>query len=101
MSKETKSIFKFELKNWINGLVVLVCFMVFAIFFTVTRPEDDSKTSMDPLRYAEREKNLADVENHANQLINSYDWVNTEKGIVRIPLNVAMEKVVKIYSEEN
>ena len=101
MPKETNFNFKFELKNWINGVVILVCFMVFAIFFAITQPEDNSNSSRDPIRYAEREKNLAEVQNHANQIINSYDWVNSEKGIIRIPLTVAMEKVVETYRGEN
>ena len=101
MHKETNFIFKFDPKNWINGVVILVCFMVFGIVFAITGSENDTKTSMDPIRYAEREKNLADVRNHANQLTNSYDWINAEKGVVRIPLTVAMEKVVDAYRAEN
>ena len=56
-------------------------------YFTKPPPVDES-------RYAERRKNLADINAQAKDQLENYGWMDQAKGIVRLPIKQAMELTV-------
>lgn len=50
-------------------------------------------------RWAERAKNLADLKAKNQELLETYGWVNKERGVVRLPIACAMELTVKEWQD--
>lgn len=48
-------------------------------------------------RAAERAKNLAELRESESALMNSYGWINRENGVVRLPLDRAVELTVAAW----
>jgi hypothetical protein len=74
-------------------------FLIFVLILGVTylnRP-DNSQSAADT---EAREAIRADVEAEQNRLVTTCEWVNRPEGIVRIPVDVAMEVVVKELRKE-
>lgn len=45
-----------------------------------------------------RAKNLADLQLADKEVLETYGWVNKEKGIVRVPIKTAMEGIVPVLN---
>ena len=50
---------------------------------------------LDESRYAERRKNLAEINAAAKEQLENYGWLDQTKGIVRVPVARAMELTVQ------
>lgn len=78
---------------WINTLAVLLALLVVAGLVWAmkhyTTPPD-----LTAARAAERAKNLTELHSAEKQAMDTYDWVDKTKGIVRLPVQRAMELTV-------
>jgi hypothetical protein len=77
---------------WVVGIIGTFLLMAFRVFvmWHYTRPEPVGAN-----RVAERYKNLKELRETEAQVLNDYDWQNKDKGIVRIPIQRAMELTLK------
>ncbi len=73
------------------GAVILFIIIVAiqALFYGMERAEQDRKEAR------ERSETVAQVRAEQRQRIGSYGWVDQKKGVVRIPIERAMELLVK------
>jgi hypothetical protein len=71
------------------GAFLIMVAMV-AIMRHYTRPEATDKARAD-----ERAKNLAELNNANSPIMKGYDWQDKPKGFVRLPIERAMDLVVK------
>lgn len=76
------------------GSLLLFLFIIF-IAYLPNRPEP-----VDAGIVAERSERLASVKAEQTELITSYEWVDKEKGIVRIPVERAKEIIVSQLNEK-
>lgn len=70
------------------GAVLVVAGLVWAMKHYTT-PED-----LTAARAAERAKNLTELRSAEQQAMDTYDWVDKTKGVVRLPIERAMELTV-------
>ncbi len=71
------------------GAFLIVGLLVWAMY-KYTQPQAIGQN-----RAAERKKGLAELRVAEADLLNNYGWVDQSKGIVRVPISVGMELVLK------
>lgn len=76
----------------------LVALGVVAIMVTVTR-RMVTPPPLNAERVAERYKALEEVRTTSQQMLTTVAWINREKGIVRLPLSVALEVVEREWQD--
>jgi hypothetical protein len=77
----------------INAVAVLGIFFTLAgliwIMNRYTRPE-----AVEEARWAERQKNLAELRAQNQELLDHFTWIDQSRGLVRLPIARAMELTV-------
>jgi len=73
------------------GAFAIVIALVWAMY-RYTHPEPITQN-----RVAERKKALVEIRNTEAESLNTYGWVDQGKGIVRLPINRAMELMLQEY----
>ena len=81
-------------------LTVLAGFALFAaLVYYVYLPRNTGTYTADGIHSAEvRYKNLAELHAKQTKQATSYAWVDQKKGVVQLPLDVAMALTVEKYS---
>jgi hypothetical protein len=78
----------------LNAIAFLGIFLagagLIAVMYHFTRPGP-----VDQSRWAERTKNLTELEAQNKELLEHYGWVNQTRGVVRLPLDRALELTAK------
>lgn len=77
----------FSALGWIG--VIFIFFLVVAVAYLPNR-----SVSLEEAAAAERLTIRNQVRGEQNQLVTSYEWVDREKGVVRIPVERAMKLTV-------
>jgi hypothetical protein len=93
---------------WFSVLVITGCFLIFGfvlyVAYVPSRPKQvDPAANLSPaqrqelnqLSPDERIQRLADLRTKEAKGVAGYDWVDKEKGIVRLPLDRAIELTVQ------
>jgi hypothetical protein len=75
----------------VTGLVMILLFCGFVIFLV---SQGDSIPNVEELRAQVRLKNLADLNSENQKLMTQYHWVDKSKGVVGIPIDRAMDRVL-------
>ncbi|HXR47971.1 MAG TPA: hypothetical protein VN784_11090 [Candidatus Limnocylindrales bacterium] len=75
---------------WHVGLGFLAASFLFAILVLVVR-HSVCVPAIDANRAAERAKDLADIRATEVQMLDNLGWINPQRGIVRLPIDVAMQ----------
>ena len=71
------------------GTFLIMAGLVWIMYhFTQPPPLDES-------RYAERRKNLAEINAAAKEQLDNYGWIDQAKGIVRLPVTRGMELTIQ------
>lgn len=78
--------------GWIGAILIFV--VILAIAYYPNRPDPISAK-----RATERSQIVAEVTAAQVQESDSFGWVNQPDGIVRIPVNLAMERTVEKYQK--
>jgi hypothetical protein len=81
---------------WVLGALGTLALMAFLVWVLVrsTRPED-----LTAARARERAQFLAEVQQAEAEAVNHYAWQNEEKGLVRLPVELAMDLVVQEWQD--
>lgn len=81
-------------------LTVMAGFALFlAVLYYVYLPRASGPFTGDGIHTAEfRKKNLADLRAKQAKQAASYAWVDEKKGVVQLPIDVAMELTVQKYA---
>jgi hypothetical protein len=81
---------------WVLGSLGTLALMAFLVWVLVqsTRPED-----LTAARARERTQFLAEVQQAEAEAVTDYAWQDKEKGLVRLPVVLAMELVVQEWQE--
>ena len=94
MEKEpSDSTVLFSALGWIG------VFLIFVLIVAITYLRNPASSQSEEDNEA-RASILADVEAEQTRLVNATEWVNRPEGIVRIPVDRAMDIVVKELREE-
>jgi len=80
--------------RWAYGLAIVGTFLIVAALVGVMR-RHSQPPPIDAKRVAEREKALADLRQAEALALNTPDWIDQAKGIVRLPITNAMEMVLR------
>lgn len=93
---------------WLSVIGVIGCFLVFAIVIIIakvparvaggTKPAemtDEERIAANLLTPKERMDRLNELRIKEDHALTSYQWIDKEKGIVRLPIDRAMELVVR------
>lgn len=96
---------------WFSAVIIVGCFLIFAFVLYVayipSRPREigpaanltaQQRQELNLLSPAERQARLVELRNREARAAASYEWVDREKGIVRLPLERAMELTVQELS---
>jgi hypothetical protein len=75
------------------GVFVVVAGLI-GIMYHYTRPGP-----VDQARWVERTANLAELNAHNKDLLENYGWVNPSRGVVRLPVDRALELTVKEWQD--
>ena len=82
------------LNQILSGSVILSCFLIFAVILWLTylpnRPERFPVGSVPPEERAER---LRELRAEEARLVDRYGWVDQDEGVVRLPIERAMELI--------
>lgn len=78
-------------------VALLVIIVVVAVILSHWQMQKDAEAAAASLRYPLREE----TEAHARQLLENYGVVDAEQGIYRIPIDQAMQMVVKDYGGDS
>jgi hypothetical protein len=66
----------------------------------MTPPVSAPRLQPNPIDEASGAQNLASLHTHEDAVLHSYGWVDQKAGVVRIPIERAMELVVKEYQSK-
>lgn len=77
--------------GWIG--VILIFVLILAITYYPNRPDEIGTVTVE-----QRKATLAEVEANQDNLISEYAWVNEAEGVVRLPIERAMELAVRDLS---
>lgn len=93
---------------WLSTLGIIGCFLVFAIVLMIakvpshvsggTKPAqmtDEERLELGLLTPDERAERLRELVIKEDHALTSYQWIDKEKGVVRLPIDRAMELVVR------
>ncbi len=93
---------------WLSVVGIIGCFLIFAALLHLagvpdraadtTIPagmSDEDRLAAGLLTPAERTQRLSELRIKEDHALTSYQWVDKEKGIVRLPIDRAMELVVR------
>src|SRR5438045_3839667 len=86
----------------VSLVTIFGVFVLFAAFLVVLHyvylPKSTGKFSGDGIRTAQqREDILIDLRKKQNELATKYGWVDQKAGVVRLPIDRAMELTVQQY----
>lgn len=93
---------------WLSVAGIIGCFLVFAIVLYVAgipgrtsggtvpvKMTDEERFAANLLTPAERAQRLSELRIKEDHALTSYQWIDKEKGTVRLPIERAMELVVR------
>jgi hypothetical protein len=72
----------------LTGLLLIMVVLIWVMYY-YTRPEP-----VDQARIAERRKNLAELNAQSKDVLENYAWIDSARGLVRLPVARAMELAV-------
>ena len=90
MSSETEK----PCSRWAYAVAIVGTFLIVAALVSVMR-KHSQPPPIDAKRIAERSKALADLRAEEAVALNTPDWIDQAKGIVRLPITNAMEMVLR------
>jgi uncharacterized protein YjiS (DUF1127 family) len=70
------------------GIFFLLAGLIWVMYY-YTQPEPP-----DYARWAERKRNLTELNAHNRELLENYGWIDEKRGLVRLPINRAVELTV-------
>ena len=85
-------------EGFLSFILILATFLVIA--FVIRQVKDSVRPeAINAVRAEVRVKNLAGVEQSAQEALGSYAWQDEDKGFVRIPIEQAMSLTVKEWQD--
>jgi len=71
------------------GSLLILAALIF-VMYHYTRPEP-----VDQARWADRKKNLSEIQARSRETLGSYAWIDQARGLARLPIDRALELTVK------
>ncbi len=99
MSNEILNTEPSDKKVLFSAIGFIGVFLVFAFIVAVAYLPNRS-VSQEALNVEARSKILKEVQTEQARLVNAYEWVNQNEGVVRIPVERAMELTVQELREK-
>src|SRR5207253_11431856 len=77
---------------WLGIVLLFLFFGIFVLVLVAATPHGDNYEAK---RAAAREKKLNEARNAATGELNSYAWIDKNKGVARIPVDRAMQLTLR------